>query len=232
MTDFHPLPREFYCTDALTLAEKLIGKTLVHIVNGTVLAAVITETEAYMGVIDRASHAYGGRRTARTETMYLKGGHAYVYLIYGIYSCMNITANEDGNPEAVLIRGGYPIAGEEEMYRTYLARGRRRKAVPKAFDELSRKEIFSFTNGPGKLCTAMSIDRSLDKLDMVFEDSVNADFLSHNFFVQDDGFCAAEIVRSPRIGIDYAGEAAEYPWRFTVKEEKGLPVFIRNGNIQ
>lgn len=229
MTDFHPLPREFYRTDALTLAENLIGKTLVHIVNGTVLAAVITETEAYMGVIDRASHAYGGRRTARTETMYLEGGHAYVYLIYGIYSCMNITANEEGNPEAVLIRGVYPIAGEEEMCRTYLARGRRRKAEPKVFDGLSRKEIFSLTSGPGKLCTAMSIDRSLDKLDMVFENSVNAEFRSHNLFVQDNGFCAAEIVRSPRIGIDYAGEAAEYPWRFSAKEEKGIPVLVKNG---
>jgi len=228
LTDPHPLPRDFYRTDALTLSEKLIGKTLVHRVNGVELAAVITETEAYMGVTDRASHAYGGRRTARTETMYLEGGHAYVYLIYGIYSCMNITANGDGNPEAVLIRGVYPIAGEEEMYRAYLERGRRKKAPPKAFEELSRKEIFSLTNGPGKLCTAMSIDRSLDKTDMVFEDSVNEISMGYNFFVRDDGYRAAEIVRAPRIGIDYAGEAAEYPWRFTAKEKNGLPVLVKN----
>lgn len=224
-----PLPREFYRTDALNLSENLIGKTLVRRVNGVELAAVITETEAYMGVIDRASHAYGGRRTARTETMFLEGGHAYVYLIYGIYSCMNITANTDGNPEAVLIRGVYPIAGEEEMYRAYLAGGRRKKAQPKAFDELSRKELFSLTNGPGKLCVAMSIDRSLDKFDMTFEDSVNGDLSNHEFFVRDDGYRAAEIVRAPRIGIDYAGEAADYPWRFTAKEENGLPVLVKNG---
>jgi len=227
LTDPHPLPRAFYRTDALTLSENLIGKTLVHRVNGVELAAVITETEAYMGVTDRASHAYGGRRTARTETMYLEGGYAYVYLIYGIYSCMNITANEDGNPEAVLIRGVYPIAGEEEMYRAYLERGRRKKTPPKAFEELTRKDIFSLTNGPGKLCTAMSIDRSLDKTDMVFEDSVNEKNLSHEFFVRDDGYRAAEIVRTPRIGIDYAGEAAEYPWRFTAKEKNGLPVLVK-----
>ncbi len=225
-----PLSREFYRTDALTLSEKLIGKTLVHRVNGIELAAVITETEAYMGVIDRASHAYGGRRTERTETIFLEGGHAYVYLIYGIYSCMNITANVDGNPEAVLIRGVYPIGGAETMYREYLAKGRRKKnSSPKAFDELSKKELYSLTNGPGKLCIAMAIDRSLDKFDMTFENSVNDKFSDHKFFVRDDGFCAAEIVRAPRIGIDYAGEAAEYPWRFTVKEQNGVPMLVKNG---
>lgn len=224
-----PLPREFYLADALTLSENLIGKTLVHRINGIELAGIITETEAYMGVIDRASHAYGGRRTERTKTMFLEGGHAYVYLIYGIYSCMNITANVDGNPEAVLIRGVYPITGEEEMYRAYLTKGRRKKSSPKAFDELSKKELFSIANGPGKLCVSMSIDRSLDKFDMTFENSVNTNSSECGFFVRDDGYRAAEILRSPRIGIDYAGEAAEYPWRFTAKEQNGIPILVKNG---
>ena len=195
--------------------------------NGVELAGIITETEAYMGEIDRASHAYGGRRTARTETLFLEGGHAYVYLIYGIYSCMNITANEDGVPQGTLIRAVYPIAGQEEMYRTYLEKGRRKKTPPKAFPELSPKELYALTNGPGKLCVAMSIDRSLDRWNMTIANSVNGDFSAHELFVRDDGFCATEIVRSPRIGIDYAGEAAAYPWRFTAKEQNGVPMFVR-----
>jgi len=225
----NPLPREFYRCDALELSERLIGKTLVHRVNGVELAAVITETEAYMGAVDRASHAYGGRRTARTETLFMEGGHAYVYLIYGIYSCMNITANRDGVPEGTLIRAVYPVAGAEKMYREYLARGRRKKLPPKEFSALSAKELCSLTNGPGKLCIAMKIDRTLDRWNMVVENSVNDGSLDHEFFVRDDGYRAAEILRSPRIGIDYAGEAAAYPWRFTVKEQNGVPMLAKSG---
>lgn len=225
----HPLSRGFYRTDALTLSEKLIGKTLVRRINGIELAGIITETEAYMGEIDRASHAYGGRRTARTESLFLEGGHAYVYLIYGIYSCMNITADEDGVPQGTLIRAVYPADGQEMMYRTYLERGRRRKTPPKPFSELSGKELYSLTNGPGKLCVAMSIDRSLDRWNMTFENQVNENAEADGVFVRDDGYCAAEIVRAPRIGIDYAGEAAEYPWRFTAKEKNGVPILRKNG---
>ena len=231
MTDPRSLPQEFYRTDALVLSENLIGKTLVHRVNGVELAGIITETEAYMGEIDRASHAYGGRRTARTETLFLEGGHAYVYLIYGIYSCMNITANEDGIPQGTLIRAVYPIAGQEEMYRTYLEKGRRKKTPPKEFAELSPKELFALTNGPGKLCVAMSIDRSLDRRNMVIENYSNDSAENNDFFVRDDGYRASEIVRAPRIGIDYAGEAAEYPWRFTAKEKNGVPMLRKDGCI-
>ena len=88
------LGRDFYRRDALTLARALVGKTLVRRTERGTIAAVVTETEAYTGVGDPASHAYGGRRTARTETMYREGGYAYVYLIYGLYSCMNVTAAE------------------------------------------------------------------------------------------------------------------------------------------
>lgn len=213
----------------MVLSEALIGKTLVHRVNGVELAGIITETEAYMGEIDRASHAYGGRRTARTETLFLEGGHAYVYLIYGIYSCMNITANEDGVPQGTLIRAVYPIAGQEEMYRTYLEKGRRKKTPPKAFADLSPKELYALTSGPGKLCVAMSIDRSLDRRNMVLVNSGNEKIAESDFFVRDDGYRAAEIVRAPRIGIDYAGEAAEYPWRFTAKEKNGVPMLEKDG---
>ena len=111
-----PLEGEFYSCSALELSEKLLGKTLVHVVDGIPIGGIITETEAYMGVSDKASHAYGGRRTARTETMYLRGGHSYVYLIYGMYSCMNVTASVEGNPEAVLIRSVVPYFGTGKLY--------------------------------------------------------------------------------------------------------------------
>lgn len=198
---------------ALELAEKMLGKTLVHRFGGVKLGGVITETEAYMGVGDKASHAYGGRRTARTETMYLCGGHAYIYLIYGMYSCMNITANEVGIPEAVLIRAVYPLFGEDEMYELVKKHSRRRK-LPEKIAGMTEREKYALTDGPGKLCIALGISRELDKCDMVD---------SGEFFVQDDGIKPKNIVRSKRIGIDYAGEAADYLWRFVAETSGGVP---------
>lgn len=210
------LPREFYETDGLTLAQALIGKVLVHRVNGVELCGIISETEAYMGVTDKASHAYGGRRTKRTETMYLHGGFAYVYRIYGIYSCMNITANVAGNAEAVLIRAVMPCGGEEHILRNFRASSRR-KNLPDDISQITQAELFKLTNGPGKLCLAMAIGAAENRADMLSED----------LFVRDDGWRAETIIRSPRIGIDYAGEAAEYPWRFTAGENRKLPVFVK-----
>ncbi len=210
------LTREFYRTDALTLARKLIGKTLVHRVDGVEICGIISETEAYMGVTDRACHAFGGRRTKRTETMYMDGGHAYVYLIYGMYSCMNITANTVDVPEAVLIRAVYPVGGEEQLLQN-VKRTSRRKNLPKGVGEMTRAELFALSDGPGKLCNAMGITRDLDRHDMTCGE----------FFVRDDGWQAENIILSPRIGIDYAGEAAAYPWRFTAEEKDGIPRFMK-----
>ena len=169
-----------------------------------------------MGVIDKASHAYGGRKTARTETMYLRGGFAYVYRIYGIYFCMNITANLEGNAEAVLIRGVFPNGGFDEMYEN-LRKHSRRKCMPESAAALSEAGRYSFTNGPGKLCIAMQIGADNNRNDM----------LSESFYVRDDGYAAEEILTASRIGIDYAEEAALYPWRFFAKENKGVPVFLK-----
>lgn len=205
------LKRDFYTADGITLAEALIGKVLVHRVGGVELSGIITETEAYMGVIDKASHAYGGRRTKRTETMYLEGGYAYVYLIYGMYSCMNITASTDGNPEAVLIRALYPIGGEQRMLEFVRERSHRKK-FPQS-SEMSLPYMYGLTNGPGKLCNAMAIDRELDKTDMTKGD----------FVVRDDGYSVGEILRLPRIGIDYAEEARDFHWRFSARCENGVP---------
>jgi len=182
--------------------------------DGVEVCGIISETEAYMGVTDRACHAFGGRRTKRTETMYLEGGHAYVYLIYGMYSCMNITANLENIPEAVLIRAVYPLGGKEQLLDNVRHTSKRRN-LPEDVSKMSASQIYSLTNGPGKLCNAMGITRELNGHDMI----------SDEFFVRDDGWRAEGILESPRIGIDYAGEAASYPWRFTAKEKNGIPLF-------
>ncbi len=210
------LQREFYKRDGLTLARELIGKVLVHRVGGVELAGIISETEAYMGVTDKASHAYGGRRTARTETMYLEGGFAYVYRIYGIYFCMNVTAGEEGSAEAVLIRGVLPHAGKREIWENY-QRFSRKKLVEPYKEGMDPKKLFFCTAGPGKLCLSMAIGGAENRTDM----------LSPDFFIRDDGWRAARILTAPRIGIDYAEEAALYPWRFTAELKNGAPFFTR-----
>ncbi len=211
--------RDFYTCDGITLAKKLLGKTLVRRIGGDEIGCVITETEAYMGVIDKASHAYGGRMTERTKTMYKAGGYSYVYLIYGMYSCMNVTANAEGLPEAVLIRAVMPYTGLDLLCEN-VKKYSRRKNLPDKFDTLTPKDIYSLTNGPGKLCTAMNITKALNGLDML--ESPDSDF-----FIRDDGFVPGEILSGPRIGIDYAEEDAMKPWRFYVNVKNGKPDFSK-----
>ncbi len=212
------LPASFYRTDGITLARSLLGKVLVRRTSKGLLCGVISETEAYMGITDKASHAYGGRRTPRTETMYLEGGHAYVYLIYGIYSCMNITANAEGNPEAVLIRGIVPLYGFDGMMDAYTEFTKRRTGKPPAHPERYGKAPLKLTDGPGKLCAAMEIDRSLNGM-RVYDGG--------EIFVSDVGIVpAGGIGEHPRIGIDYAEEAALFPWRFTVNRPNEIATTV------
>ena len=217
MTDRHaprtgsPLPRDFYASDGLTLARDLLGKILVRHEGERTAACVITETEAYMGVVDRASHAYGGRRTARTETMYRAGGVSYVYLIYGLYSCMNITAGREGNAEAVLIRAGLPAFGEEALLSNLRLTSRARKAVfPDSPVGWNGKEWARRLSGPGRLCAAMGITRA-DNGRELYEDP--------GFYLLDGGIRPETVLTGPRIGIDYAGEDRDKPWRFVWKAE-------------
>ncbi|MBR5445700.1 MAG: DNA-3-methyladenine glycosylase [Clostridia bacterium] len=197
-----PLPRSFYTVDGCTLAERCLGKLLVLETAEGRMTGLITETEAYMGITDRASHAYGGRRTARNETMYRCGGYAYVYQIYGLYHCLNITAAEEGNPEAVLIRGILPVDGIELLCRNRQKNGRA-ASYPDA-GSLTQKQLRTMTDGPGKLCTAFGIGREMD----------GADLTSGRLYLADTRVQAADIRRLPRIGIDYAGEDRSKPWRF------------------
>ena len=190
------LTRDFYVRDAECVAHDLIGKILVHDSRGGRTSGLIIETEAYKGPEDKAAHSYGGRRTPRTEAMYLTGGHAYIYLIYGLHFCFNVTANVAGKPEAVLVRALDPLDGLDLM-----------KARRKTQD---RKNL---CNGPGKLCAAMGITREL----------YGADLCGTELYILDGGI-HAEIMTSPRINIDYAEEYRDVLWRFSlISTRRGDP---------
>jgi len=188
------LPREFYTRpNVLEVARDLLGKKLVVPGrNGQRVSGIIVETEAYRGPEDRASHAWNGRRTQRTETMYGAGGTAYVYFVYGMYNQFNVVTNAQDIPHAVLVRALEPSEG--------LAIMRRRRR--------GRSE-YELTSGPGRLCLAMGIDRKLDK----------ADLLGDRVWLEDGmAISPGQIARGPRIGIDYAEKWIDKPWRFWLKD--------------
>jgi DNA-3-methyladenine glycosylase len=169
------LPRSFYARETLVVARELLGMHLVHQGPAGRQVGRIVETEAYKGPKDLAAHSSRGR-TQRTEVMFGPPGHAYVYLIYGFWNCLNVVTAADGVPHAVLLRGLEPIEG-----------------------------VDSATHGPGLLCRAMHIDRSLNGANLL------ADAL---WIEKPDRYRAPSVARSTRIGVDYAGEWAKKPWRF------------------
>ena len=184
------LPSEFFRQETVTVATSLIGCALHRRIGDEILSGMIVETEAYLGANDPASHARRGLRSQRNESMYLSGGHAYVYFTYGMYYCMNVVVGEADVAEAILIRGVEPIEGIERM----------RRNRPKA------KRDRDLTNGPGKLCMAMEVDRELDGVSLDGEQL----FLTERIRPVDPGMIAV----SPRVGIDGSGEAASWPLRF------------------
>lgn len=213
------LEREFFMTDALTLSRALLGKILVHETPYGVVRGMITETEAYMGVEDKGSHTYGGKRTERTEPMFHIGGTSYVYFIYGMYNCVNVTAGEVDVPQAALIRMVEPAdeCSREimEKLRTEAALKRRKKqengqkTVEKADSSAVPVSVKKhLADGPGKLCIAMHITKADNDIDFVTDKSF---YLTEGIIVED-----ARVSVGKRIGIDYAEEAAEYLWRFTL----------------
>jgi len=188
------LPREFYTrTNVLAVARELLGKLLVvPASDGKRVSGIIVETEAYRGPLDRASHAYGGRRTRRTETMYGLGGTVYIFFVYGMYNQFNVVTNVEDVPHAVLIRALQPVEGIELMRQ-------RRHSQPD----------HNLTNGPGKLCLAMGIDRRLDC----------ADLLGNDVWLEaGERIPPRKIASGPRIGINYAEGWVDKPWRFWVKD--------------
>jgi len=186
------LAREFYTrADTLQIAQDLLGKTLVvPTAAGERVAGMIVETEAYLGIEDKAAHSYGNRRTKRTETMFALGGTVYIFFIYGMYYQFNVVAGATGTPHAILIRAVEPVDGIDIM--------RERRG--------QMKDV-NLTSGPGKLCIALGIDKTFN----------NEDLLGKRVWLEDGAEISSdEIACGKRVGIDYAEEYAEKPWRFWV----------------
>jgi DNA-3-methyladenine glycosylase len=181
------LSRPFYARQVLLVARACIGKVLVHRTEEGETAGRIVETEAYKGPLDRAAHSFGGRRTPRTEVMFGQAGHAYVFFVYGMHWNFNLVTGQIGEPQAVLIRAVEPLWGRELM-------AERRRMLP------DRKEL---TNGPGKLCQAFGISAAHYGVDLC---------AGGRLFLLDAPRARAQ--RSPRVGVDYAGDWAQKPWRF------------------
>ena len=174
-----------------------MGCTLVHHSQGKRLAGRIVEVEAYLGIRDRAAHTYGGRRTDRVRSMYLEGGHAYVYFIYGMHFCLNVVTHKEDVPEAVLIRAIEPLEGIETM-----------RALRRV------KNDRDLANGPGKLCQALAIGRECDGL-LLDEES--------GLYIERGPKVDTKLIKAgPRIGVDYAGPAALWPLRFTINDSKSV----------
>lgn len=188
------LGKDFYQrSDVLLVAQELLGKILVTRFNNTETSGRIVEVEAYAGSIDKASHAFGGRKTARNEVMYADGGVAYVYLCYGIHHLFNVVTNDENIPHAILVRGLEPVKGIETMM----------KRTGK------KKSDTTFTKGPGNLSRALGI----------FTMHSGYSLQSKEIFIADDGFVYSkkEIGISARIGVEYAGKDALLPYRFYIK---------------
>ena len=188
------LPFSFYqLQDVNELAVRLLGKQLYTFIDGELTGGTIVETEAYNGIEDKASHAYGGRFTDRTKIMYEDGGASYVYLCYGIHHLFNVVTAPKGTPHAVLIRGLEPITGVNVMLR------RRNMSAVKP----------NITAGPGALSKAMGIDKKLNAKDLCGEE----------IWIEDQGVIinSKDIVAAPRVGVDYAGDHALLPWRYYIK---------------
>ncbi len=191
------LPFSYYLNpDVIFLAKDLLGKVLCTQIDGKITSGIIVETEAYFGVQDKASHAYGGRRTNRTEIMFGSGGVSYVYLCYGIHHLFNIVSAAEGEPHAVLIRAIEPFKGIE------IIEERRNIPASKA----------SISSGPGSAAKALGIDASFNKKELCGDE----------VWIEDYGtrYSEDEIAAVPRVGIAYAEEHALLPWRFFIKGNK------------
>lgn len=194
MRELKKLGSDFYDRPSvMRVAKELLGKVLVTELNGARTSGRIVEVEAYNGVVDRASHAWSGRRTTRTEVMFAAGGTAYIYLIYGIHHLFNVVTNRKGVPHAVLVRALEPLEG-----------------LPVMLERMGRTRLdHTLTRGPGNVAKAMGLRTSHTGMSL----------LGDEIWIGDDGFRPrrAEIVATPRIGVDYAGEDAALKYRFFIK---------------
>ena len=200
------LTRQDYTGDTVAIARRLVGCLLVRRYQSETLVFRITETEAYMGATDKACHSYNYHKTRRNATMFGPAGHAYLYLIYGMHTCLNFVTNGEGEPDAVLLRGLEVLQGHEIASRLRYG---------KSPAELSAYQRKNFLNGPGKCCQALALDTSCDGMDLLGED------LWICTAPEDVGLSSSlpdfRVEEGKRIGIDYAEEAVDFPWRFTLE---------------
>ena len=204
MTDGKTLGNNFFKRDTVEVAKNLLGKKIIRNISGNFFCAKIVETEAYLGLEDRACHSYGGNITKRNEILYKEAGTIYVYLIYGMYNLLNIVTKNENDPEAVLIRAVEPIENIVAMAVNRFG---------KIYKDLSSYQKKNLTNGPGKLTMAMGIDRDL-----------NGKILSQDYLYIEEGEDVRNIIETKRIGIDYAGEDANLPLRFYIKDNPYVSV--------
>lgn len=200
------LSYDFYDGDTIEIARNLLGKIVVRVTGGgTLLAGRLTETEAYIGRCDKACHAYQYRKTARTAPLFLPPGHAYIYLIYGMYHCLNFVTEPEGEPAAVLIRAMEAVAGTDFMWRVRYGD----KPVTPARQR-------NFLSGPGKICQALCLSKAENGLDLTGDTLFVCDSPADIGLAEPP--TRREIIRAaPRIGIDYAEEARDFLWRFTLE---------------
>jgi len=194
----YKVSKNYFDNDTVLLAKALLGSYIVRHINGERLVAEIIETEAYCGIEDKGSHSFGGNRTPRTEVMFGPAGHAYIYLIYGMYNCLNFVTRPEGIPSAVLIRSVRPVEGFDTMAKLRFGT-----------NDLDKKKKLSLTNGPGKLCMALGLTKQQNGLDLTSDEL---------YIVRPHKFKTLDIVTTKRINIDYAEEAVHYPWRFYIKD--------------
>ncbi len=192
------LKQEFYQKDAVQTAKDLLGKVIVRKYNGTTIKVKIVETEAYCGAEDKASHAHNNKKTKRTAPMFKKGGHSYIYLIYGMYYCLNVVTAAENSPHAVLIRGVEPLEGLNLI---------------KENRQIKSSKTEDLTNGPGKLSQALKIDKNFDGINLI---------KNKNLYIIDGETEEFEIDSSTRVNIDYAEEYKDKKWRFFIKGNKYL----------
>lgn len=198
------LPQSFFLGNTVDIAREMVGKYLIRNCNGITLAARITETEAYVGRMDKACHAYNYRKTERTKTLFAPPGTAYIYLIYGMHCCLNFVTEPEGEPSAVLIRGLEPRHNGDIIAENRFGCKQ---------ESMSPYQKKNFLNGPGKVCAGLNIDRSLNNLPYGSQELFLCGSLSE-LGLPDPPDAPPEVKAGKRIGIDYAEEAIHFPWRF------------------
>lgn len=211
------LDQAFYLKDGISLAKDLLGKIMIREDQGESYAFKIVETEAYMGAEDKGAHVFGNKKTERTAPLYEIGGTTYIYLIYGMYHCLNISAEAEGIPHCVLIRAVEPV---DEKALAYARCNRKIKS----------KKIADLTNGPGKLCKALKIDKTLNNKSVTLQEGLWIGEMEEASALKEtkESF---EIVASKRINIPYAEEYQDKLWRFYIKDNAFVSIIDKEETL-